>query len=103
MKTSVVILFEQEVGHVDEEHQDTNGVRVVLSFWETPNRYKVPKHYILSTQVMVDRELVVNTEKLSEESGWQSHAKEIRKAIAKMDELINSHPNLNVLAGVKSQ
>jgi hypothetical protein len=100
MKTSVVILFEQEVGHVDEEAVDANGVHVVLSFWETPNRYKLPAHYILQSRVMVDRELIVNMKQITSVD-WQNHGTEIRKAIAVMDELINSHPNLDVLAGME--
>ncbi len=84
METTAQVLYTQTYGTMNEESDNPHGVQVSLSYWSS-REYVLPSHYVLHSQMMVDRDLVTDSYKVRINRGWQAHAEEIRNAITVFD------------------
>ena len=82
------ILYREVVGDGDDTEEGKNGIVVTLSHWTTTTDY-ARNHYLLESRVMIDRDLVVDECELY---FFQALPKMIRKAVAKVDQLLELSP-----------
>jgi hypothetical protein len=91
MNTTMSILYREIAGAgTDDECSEPDGVKVVLSHWESPDTWNVPDHYLLYSVVLLDRKIAV--EKFEVVKGYSyDDARMIREAIKLFDHLVEKH------------
>jgi len=91
MSADPYVLYREIVGGSDDtEGNKPNGIVVTLSYWHTTN-WQLISHYILSSRVMIDHEIIVDEHQLMTVY-IEDDPKYLRKAIARFDQLLELNP-----------
>lgn len=90
------ILYDEYAGGADyTDGKYEHGVHVILGRWD-PDISQLPRHYTLQVRVMIDRNIVVDTLEIRKYSYLQGDANEIRNAITRFDQLLDSYPEIEM-------